>query len=229
LKDNYFTMQSTFNHLLNVAEDRNVIIPDSLSSPDISYSRQEILDSIKQANPQVMQLEFAEAAYRKQELAARKSGAPKIMLGAEYMVMGKSSNPMVDASESGKDAFVFPMVGITIPLYRKKYNSMVKEAALMQEVSVNQKIDKVNILESTFEKANRDYQDAKRRVPLFILQSDRAQKAMNILQTEYESDGKNFEEVLRMERQLLKYKLELEKARADKAAAIAFISYLMGK
>ena len=47
---------------------------------------------------------------------------------------------------------------------------------------------------------------------------------MNILQTEYETSGKNFEELLRMELQLLKYKLELEKARSDKDAAIAFIN-----
>jgi hypothetical protein len=32
-----------------------------------------------------------------------------------------------------------------------------------------------------------------------------------------------------MERRLLKYALELEKARADKNAAAAFINYLMGK
>ena len=40
---------------------------------------------------------------------------------------------------------------------------------------------------------------------------------------------KNFEEILRMERKVLKFNLELEKARADKQAAISFINYLMGK
>ena len=38
----------------------------------------------------------------------------------------------------------------------------------------------------------------------------------------------NFEEILRMERKFLKYNLELEKARADKQAAVSFITYLMG-
>ncbi len=229
LKDTYFSQQSMFNNLLNVDESRDINLPDTLKNIDISYDRQSILDSIRGNNHQVLQLEFAEASYQKQEIAARKAAAPQLMLGAEYMVTGKSSNPMVDAGESGKDAFVFPMIGISIPIYRKKYTAMVKEASLMQQSTNDQKADKVNILESTYEKANRDYQDAKRRIPLFYLQSDRANKAMNILQTSYQNDGKNFEEVLRMERQLLKYKLELEKARADKAAAIAFINYLMGR
>ena len=40
---------------------------------------------------------------------------------------------------------------------------------------------------------------------------------------------KNFEEILRMERRVLKYGLELERARSDKQAAISFINYLMRK
>ena len=199
-----------------------------LNNIDLNLSKEAILDSIRNNNRQVLQLEFAEASFQKQEIAAQKAGAPQIMLGAEYMIIGKSSNPNLDASESGKNAFVFPMVGISIPIYRKKYTAMVKEASFMQQSTSDQKADKINILESTYEQANRDYQDADRRIPLFNLQSDRATKAMNILQTSYQNDGKNFEEILRMERQLLKYKLELEKARADKAAAIAFIDYLMG-
>ncbi|GAG99528.1 unnamed protein product [marine sediment metagenome] len=37
-------------------------------------------------------------------------------------------------------------------------------------------------------------------------------------QTDYTTGNKNFEEVLRMERKILKFNLELEKARADKQA-----------
>ena len=136
---------------------------------------------------------------------------------------------MTNPSESGKDAIVFPVVGISIPLYRQKYTSMVKETVLMQESTESGKLDKINVLETTFEKANKDYKDADRRITLFHGQSDKAAKSLNILQTAYETEAKNFEELLRMERQLLKYKLELEKARTDKDAAIAFISYLMGK
>ena len=52
---------------------------------------------------------------------------------------------------------------------------------------------------------------------------------MQILQTEYATSNKEFEEVLRMEKRLLRYALELEKSRADINASAAFIAYLMGK
>jgi cobalt-zinc-cadmium efflux system outer membrane protein len=146
----------------------------------------------------------------------------------DYVVVGKSANPMTAPSESGKDAFVFPMVGISVPLYRHKYSSMVKEAVLMQQSTSDAKRDKINALEATYAMTEKEYKDAIRRIPLFKGQSARANNSLNILRTEYETSGKNFEEVLRMERQLLQYRLELEKARSDKGATIAFIQYLMG-
>jgi hypothetical protein len=50
-----------------------------------------------------------------------------------------------------------------------------------------------------------------------------------MLETEYSTHGKDFEELLRMEKRLLRYSLEPEKARSDKQASIAFINYLIGK
>lgn len=229
LKDKYYAMQTGFNNLLNVDSRRPVNLPDTLASPDFDLTSEAVQDSIRNGNHQVMKMEFMEASYEKQQLAAKKAGKPTFMIGADYMFMGKSSSAMTDPSESGKDAIVFPMVGISIPLYRKKYTAMVKEAALMQESTEDKKQDKINVLETTYENVNKDYKDADRRIPLFEGQSERADKALSILQTEYETNGKNFEEILRMDRQLLKYELELEKARADKNAATAFINYLMGR
>ena len=229
LKDNYSTVQAAFNNLLSVNTDREVSLPDSLKNIDMGMTREAILDSIRNMNHQVLQMEFMEASYEKQQIVADKMGKPNIMLGFDYMAISKGSDQMATVSDPGKDAFVFPMVGISIPLYRKKYTAMVKEAALMQEATENGKLNKINILETAYEKADRDYSDADRRIPLYLGQSDKAYQAMNILQTEYETSGKNFEELLRMELQLLKYKLELEKARSDKDAAIAFINYLTGK
>ncbi len=106
---------------------------------------------------------------------------------------------------------------------------MVNEAVYLQKSVTNQKVEKKNVLETLFENTNKNYKDADRRLDLNKRQSILANQAMQILQTEYSTQNKNFEEILRMERRLLKYTLELEKARADKNAAVAFMEYLMGK
>ncbi|MBN1157804.1 MAG: TolC family protein [Bacteroidales bacterium] len=229
LRDNYSVMQTGFNNFLNVDDRRSVHIPDSLMNVDIVLSRKALLDSIRNGNHQVLQMEFMEASYEMQEIAAAKAGKPVLSLGIDYMVVDKGENTMNGLSESGRDAVVFPMVGISIPLYRKKYTSMAKEAVLMQESAQTGKLERINLLETTFEKAYKDYRDADRRIILFNNQTKRARQALELLHTAYETDVQNFEELLRMERQLLSYGLELEKAHTDKNAAMAFIYYLMGK
>lgn len=226
LKDKFYVQQVEFNNLLNVEEQRGVQLPDTLNAPDLMMSTETILDSIRNSNHSIMQLNLMSDAYGKQKEVAEKVGKPSFSIGVDYMVIG--DNPGAGAS-SGTDAIAFPMVGIKIPLYRKKYRAMVNEAVYMQESTQNKKSDKINMLETTYSKSKKEYDDADRRIPLFEKQSDRANQAIKLLETEYSTSGKNFEEVLRMERQLLKYKLELEKARADKNASIAFINYLMGR
>jgi len=106
---------------------------------------------------------------------------------------------------------------------------MVQEVLYLEVAKDYERIDKENVLETLFEKTWKDYSDAHRRINLFDSQLVLAQKSLTLLETEYAYANKNFEEILRMERYLLKYNLELEKARTDKQAAIAFMDYLMGK
>ena len=118
----------------------------------------------------------------------------------------------------------FPTMSANIAKYLHAPN-----AVLMQESSRNGILDRINVLETTFESAYKDYRDAERRIHLYKDQTSRVMQAINMLQLAYETDGKNFEELLHMERQLINFNLEHEKAKADKNVAMAFINYLMGK
>ncbi|MBN1596856.1 MAG: TolC family protein [Bacteroidales bacterium] len=228
LLDKLNSQKIAFNNLLNVDESREVVIPDLLMTDQLNPDRRALLDSIRMNNHQILSLEFQQASYEYQQIVARKMGKPEFTVGFDYIFIGKSSNGMTPPDESGRDAVILPMVGISIPLYRKKYTSMIKEAVYMQEAAHNKKIDKMNILESAYEQANTDYQDSKRRLDLHNKQLELAQKALRILESEYATNVKNFEEILRMERQVLMHSLELEKSRSDLNASIAFINYLMG-
>jgi len=226
LQDNYETQQVTFNNMLNRDRSATVQIPDTLWTKELTLNLQQISDSVNLQNHQLKRLDNLMATYQAEQEAARKNGNPKFSIGFDYVFVGKGSMTSADA---GKDAFVFPTVGITIPLYRRKYQAMVQESEYNEEAATNQKADKINTLNSVLEKTNRDYKDAVRRVTLFHRQLDLAHRSLNILESSYSTDGKNFEEVLRMERKVLKYALELDKARADRNASVAFIDYLMGK
>ena len=79
-----------------------------------------------------------------------------------------------------------------------------------------------------FENAVKDFNDGHRRIILNNRQSEIANKVLDVLITSYATNSRDFEEVLRIERQLLGYKLAEQKASIDKNAAVAFIQYMLG-
>jgi outer membrane protein TolC len=74
----------------------------------------------------------------------------------------------------------------------------------------------------------RDYLDGQRRIELYRHLHDLADRSLSLLQTEFTTGKTEFEEVLRMERKLLTYQLELEKARVDINNAVYRINYIVG-
>jgi outer membrane protein TolC len=229
LKDKWDVNLVKFNKLLNIEKYSEVIIPEKLWDDDLAYTKQAVIDSLQQNNHQIKNLDYLIKSYESKEALAKKTGMPNISVGVDYIMIGASDNDMVDPALSGQDAILFPKIGMTIPLYRKKYTAMAKEAVLMQEAFENKKLAKTNSLESVFEKVFKEYEDANRRIDLYKKQEILAERAIQMLETEYSTHGKDFEELLRMEKRLLRYSLELEKARSDKQASIAFINYLIGK
>ncbi len=224
LRDQQVTLAAIFNNLLNREMTTPVDIPDTLWNTELSLNRQAISDSITEQNHQLLSLDFQSEALNYQEEIAEKAGKPSFSVGLGYAVIGQG-----DMNLQGKDAFVFPKIGMTIPLYRNKYKAKVKEVIHLKTARYLQREETDNRLQSQFSMGWRDYEDAKRRVTLFREQENLANQSLEILKTQYANNKVAFEEILRMERKLLKYKLELEKARTDQQSAISFIHYLMGK
>jgi len=222
LRDQHLSLEVAFFNLLNTEKDK-VLLPEILWDRGPVLTKQVLLDSIRMRNHQLLGLEMQrEALILKQELA-RKSGGPGFSVGLDYIFTGKGENNF-----SGKDAFIFPKIGITIPLYRYKYKAMVNEAVYLETAKVQEKLDRENIIETLFENSWKELQDADRRIVLYADQLKLAEQSIQLLEMEYTTANKNFEEILRMERKQLFYALELEKARSDKQAAVSFIDYLAG-
>ncbi len=224
LIDKQSVLELMFYNLLNVEGDQKVLTPEILWAFDLSLSKEQVLDSIQANNHQLLVLSLQQEALSYRKELAGKQGKPDFTIGLDYTFIGQGENNL-----AGTDAFVFPMIGISIPLYRNKYRAMVNEVVYLQEAKEYELTDKINILETILEKTWKDYLDADRRLRLYISQLELSNQSLNLLETEYATGNKDFEEILRMERKVLKYGLELEKARADKQAAISFINYLMGQ
>jgi len=219
-------LQVSFNNLLNREKYAIIEVPETLSIENLPYEKVTLLDSIYSSNHEIKSIDHKLNAFLNQEIAAKKLGGPSFNIGVNYIIVGKDPNSIT--SDNGKDAFLFPSIGITIPIYRKKYKSLIKEAQYLQEVEIASKANTKNTLSTVFEKTYKDFNDGERRIALNRRQSEIAKQVLDVLITSYSTNSKDFEEVLRIERQLLGYRLAHQKALTDKNASIAFMYYLLG-
>jgi len=225
LSDSKKVMQVKFYNLLNTAS-QPINVPDTLWQEELSVDKQAVLVNIYSSNHELKSIEHKLNAFVNQEVVAKKEGMPKFNIGLGYTVVSKNSDSSFP--DNGADAFIFPSIGIKIPLYRNKYKSLIKEAKYLQEAELSKKENKQNALTSVYENTFKNFSDSDRRISLNKRQSEIAKKVLNVLITSYSTDSKDFEEVLRIERQLLKYELAYQKALTDKNAATAFVEYLLG-
>jgi len=224
LKDSQYVLEVMFRNLLNAESELEIDIPETLWTSDIGLRKDQVWDTINANNHQLLAINLQKEGLAFRQELAKKAGKPNFSIGLDYTLVGQGEDML-----AGTDAFVFPKVGITIPLYRNKYRAMVNEVVYLQEAKESEKAEKVNLLEIVLEHSWKDYMDSDRRLELYNTQQDFAKQSLALLETAYATGNKNFEEMLRMERKWLSYGLELEKARTDKQAAISFINYLMGK
>lgn len=215
-----------FNNLLNRDETVQIEIPEQMQELSAPFTALAMLDSVMDANRGLKSLEHRLKSFMSQEQAAQKSGLPKFNVGINYLIIGENEN--VSVADNGKDAILFPTVGLNIPIYRKKYKAMIEEAGHLQEGALARIEEKRNSLLNIFEQNQKDYRDSERRIALNRKQAKIASKVLEILISAYSNNSSDFEEVLRIERQLLGYQLAEQRALIDKNISVAFMDYLLG-
>ena len=227
LEDSRIPIQARFNELLNEEIPVSIVVPDTLRTIAFIEGKNTLLDSILVQNPVLKGLDYELSALDYEIDVAQKMGLPSFSIGFSYTSISPRTD--MDIPDNGKDALIFPQVGVRVPINRGKYRSMIKEKELLKSSVNYRKEDKENKLETILEQSWRDYADAQRRVGLYHRLIAYATQSLDILVAQYTAAGVDFEEVLRMERQLLRYELELEKARADQNTYVAYINYITGK
>lgn len=212
---------ATFNKLLNRDESAEVEIADSL---EIEFVENKIRkDSLLAENPLLDALELKVQASKASEIAAQKQGLPKLGVGLEYMFMDKNSNGGM--TDNGKDVLM-PMVSVSIPIFRKKYKAAEKEAQLMQESYSLQKEETANMLVSNYETTWFELQRQQQLIELYDQQTRVSKQALNLLFSAYSNSGEQFEEVLRMQQQLLKYEQMKATAEVQYQIEMAKLKYI---
>ena len=223
LKDSRIPLQVEMNQLLNRNLNESTITMDTLETIVLSIDRNALRDSITKNNPMLKMLDAEVLAMEAQKKMAKLEGRPMLGVGINYMPF---SPRMDNGMAMGGEDMLMPMVKLSIPIYRKKYNAMQKEAELKQQALGFRRENAVNQLYTQWSAALRDLDDATRRTGFYKSQSDLAQQTLRILITSYSTDGSKFEDLLSVQQQLLNYQLKMITAIVDQHLAMALLENL---
>lgn len=224
LENEKIPLITKFNSLLNRNSKSEIQISSSL--PDVispAYQAQ-IIDSLFEQIPRFQHLKYQKISVNRLQEVARLSGKPSFSLGLDYAVVGRRTD--MDVPDNGKNIFM-PMVSFSLPLNRKKYQAAVNEQIINQ-----QKIEyQIETMKNNFivdlENIHKETNDAERNIKLYTSQIQMASQALNILIVNYSSAGEDFEEILRIQLQILGYKIAFEHARKDQYILKSKIEYLL--
>ncbi len=223
LEANLEPLQIKFNQLLNSEIREEVVLAGSLDPVHLGMEKLAVLDSIKSNNPMLAMYDSEMAALDQQARMAKLDGRPMLGAGVNYMPF----KPRMDDGMmmGGQDMFM-PMVTMTLPIYRKKTNSRIKEAEYLKEAALLDRQKTENLLAMEWANAFRDWEDAGRKILLYSEQTDLLNQNLQLQLTAYTSSGQDFEEVLRTQQRLLDYQLKRINAINQQYQSLAMLEML---
>lgn len=224
LKDQMQPLQVEFNSLLNRDLDALIHIPDALPWVENDVPLEK--DSLFVSNPKLMGLDKKLASLEAQKKVVKKEGYPMIGLGLDYSIISKRDVP--DLEMNGQDA-IMPMLSVTLPIFRKKYNAKQKEVDLMFQATQFEKQAVKNNLKSSYSMANYNASKAKSLKALYKKQTESTQQAIALLIAAYSNSGTDFEEILRMNQDLLMLQSATVTANKNQFIAQSTLEYLISK
>ncbi|MDF9795627.1 cobalt-zinc-cadmium efflux system outer membrane protein [Catalinimonas alkaloidigena] len=224
LEENLTAQYAQLNALLNRAPDAVVETPEGLPLSfdlmNIDSLRAQVLEN----HPSLSILREESELLALEARLADLSSKPEIGIGLDYGFMRARTD--MEVPDNGMD-MIMPMVSLSIPVFNKgKYTASLQEVKFRQENNVLATESQRNELIATLEATLSDYQIAQNKVKLYEAQIESTQQAISILNSAYETNSENFEDVLEFQIQLLEYRIMLNEALTAARIALARLEAL---
>lgn len=219
--------KAKFNAFLNREVTEEINIGNEINKVIFLFGEEEALRAMETNNPMLGMITEEGLAYKAKAEMDKKMSYPMIGLGVQYMVIGKTNDPMFGMGNmNGKD-MIMPMVSVTLPIFRKKYDAQQKESKLWRESSDERFKDTFNTLKSDYYRYKNQLEDAERIVKMYEKQTTLARTTYNLIVKEFVTGKSDLTNVIQVQRQLLDYQLKKAEAIADYNIMAASIQKLL--
>lgn len=220
LEQQYVGEQTVFNKLLNRDKKEVVNVVETLFLPT---NDMQIVDKDFTLHPELIKYDKLYQSIEKSELLNQKERKPLVGFGVDYIAVTELPNQ--NFTDNGKDVLM-PMVALSIPIFNKSYKSKTKQNKLLQQEIVQQKQERLNVLETQLSKAVTNLNAAKINYNTQLKNIQQAKDAEEILIRSYETGTIDFNDVLDVQELQLKFQINQIDAVYNYYLQFAIINYL---
>ena len=220
-------LSARFNAALGRTTEAVAPWPKTSMAPARRIDDDTLLNWLTESNPELRGLDSEIVANQKAVELARKNYNPDVTFGVDYTQTDRRG--IAGIQGDGKDP-VMAMFSINIPLWRKKQDAALQSAQLRREAVLASRSDRENLLRADLKMALHRYRDAERKIDLYRdTLTPLAEQSLSVAQQSWEAGKADFLNVIDAERQLLEFRLQYERARANREQCLSEIEMLVGR
>lgn len=175
---------------------------------------------ITQDHPSLKALDTKITASQQAAKLTKYEAKPKIGIGLDYAWIDGRND--VNIPGNGRD-ILMPMGSISIPLNKSKYESKRKQESLVQEAAIARKSDLKDTFRKEIESTQADLEYLNKKIEKFRSLTVITTETLKLLRIEYATEGSRFEELLRLEMELIDYKDQILQAEYQKDLKTAIL------
>jgi cobalt-zinc-cadmium efflux system outer membrane protein len=226
LEDRRRPQAAQLNRTLHREPDAQVPRTTELAEPGSVRTTADLRDELEDASPELRILRHELLASAKNIELAELARRPDLTFGIEYIATGSAEASGI--SGSGDDPLIASL-SFNVPLWSARNRALEREARARHRgvaESIGSEHDRLLAeLETELFRAR----DATRQMTLYANSLvPKARQSMEATETAFRSGQSGFLDLVDAERLLLEFELNLERARTDRALAIARLERLVG-
>ena len=203
LKANKEVIQYQFQQLLNRPMEANLVLPVVWEKAQLTLDKQDYLANIKESNPMLAMYASEQMAFTQQAKMAKLEGKPMLGAGVNYMTF---TSRLESGMPMGGQDMVMPMMTLSLPIYRKKIASKIKQADYLKNGAMMQQEEMANQLTLQWASAFRDWEESERLLSLYDAQVALVEQQLQVMETTYSSGNLSLSEVIQTQQLLLDYR-----------------------
>jgi outer membrane protein TolC len=219
-----------FKAILGGDDHVTIPFPSKFVSLSIPDSDKQIIEAVKEKNPQIIAMEQEVASASAMVSAARKGFFPDISIGVEYMPSSSSTSSSMSTTSMSKNGGNWDAsVSLTVPLWIGKKKKEIERVKKMESSMSNELEDMKNMVIAETEMLLNSIHDAQRRIELYQdVLIPQLKQVVEIHLTCYSTGQSSFLDIIDGQRTLLDLQTKLANEQAGREIAAAGIVRMLG-